>query len=219
MLYPAGLRAWQQRLDADCVGHSHHSLGSNNFRKVLLRSRLLVPWGQRHSQSFKYLGQPRITPLSGPAAGGHRRILREADPGGGGGLALASGWCFFEDFSIRLLQEGLPCGKGGAAAWALREPRAAARGARWVGDSQGGPCFPVKVLLCVSAMCSLAHWPSAVGGPTQALPGASWHPLLLWLFWALAVFRLGEGWVILPKPGMLGRCLDRHSRVQDLCSP
>lgn len=60
---PPGLRAWQEGLDADWMGRRHHSLGSNNLRKVLLRSRLLVPQGPQHSQSFKYLVQPRITPI------------------------------------------------------------------------------------------------------------------------------------------------------------
>lgn len=46
--------------------------------------------------------------------------------------------------------------------------------------------------------------PPLWAGLARSLPGASWHPLLLLLFWALAVFRLGEGWVILPRPGMLG---------------
>lgn len=46
--------------------------------------------------------------------------------------------------------------------------------------------------------------PRLWAGLPRSLPGASWHPRLLRLFRALAVFRLGEGWVILPSPGMLG---------------
>ena len=46
--------------------------------------------------------------------------------------------------------------------------------------------------------------PRLWAGLPRSLPRASWHPRLLWLFRALAVFRLGEGWVILPRPRMLG---------------
>lgn len=75
---PPDLMAWQERVGADCMGHSHHSLGSNNFRKVLLRSRLLVPQGQKRSQSFKYLAQPRITPIVSASSWG-----TQEDPEGG----------------------------------------------------------------------------------------------------------------------------------------
>lgn len=212
---PPGLRAWPERLDADCMGHSHHSLGSNNFRKVLLRSRLLVPQGPRHSQSFKYLVQPRITPIVLASSWGTQEDP-EGDESWRWGLALAYGWCFFEDFSIWLLQEGPPCGKGGAAAWVLREQRVAEGGAWWVGDSQGGPCFLVKVLLCVSGMCSLAHWALCCG---RAYPG----PARGFLAPSPALAILGTGcvqaWGGMGNPAqtrVLGRCLDRHSRVLDL---
>lgn len=60
--------------------------------------------------------------------------------------------------------------------------------------------------LCPTDVCALAHgapplWAGLAGSPVRA----SWHPPLLWLFWALAMFRDGEGrWVILPRLRMLG---------------
>ena len=58
---------------------------------------------------------------------------------------------------------------------------------------------------CPRDMCALAHGgPPLWAGLAGPLSRASWHPPLLWLFRALAVFRDGEGWVILPRPRMLG---------------
>lgn len=45
-----GKKGWE----AESMGRSRHSMGSNNFRKVLLSSWPLVPQGGRPSQSFKY---------------------------------------------------------------------------------------------------------------------------------------------------------------------
>lgn len=125
--------------------------------------------------------QPRIAPIVLACSWG---ILKNPEGGrswrwgAGGGLPALPYMvpCFCEDFSIWLLQEGLPCGQGGAAAWALREQRAAEGGAWRMGDSQRGPCAQVKVLLCAPGMCVIwPSGPSTVGGPSQVpcpgLPG------------------------------------------------
>lgn len=53
-----GLKDWQERL-----GCGYHSLGSNNFRKVLPRSRPLVPQGSGPARALNTPMQPRIAPI------------------------------------------------------------------------------------------------------------------------------------------------------------
>lgn len=80
------------------------------------------------------------------------------------------------------------CGKGGAAA---RKQRAE-WGACW-GSSHGAVCLGEGAPVCAREVCAVAPGASHCG---RTLPGpllrASWHPVLRWLFWALAVFRLGD---------------------------
>lgn len=147
--------------------------GQEQFQEGLKEGKAFCSPGRRPSQSFKYPGQPRIAPIvlfcSWGTQGGTSIAVEDpeglmlADSGGGAGRssgtslygAVAFLW---KAFPVWLRQEGLLCGKGGAAAQVLREQRAAEGGPWWVGDSQGQLHGRLKVPLCAPEVC--VHWPT-----------------------------------------------------------
>lgn len=85
-------------------------------------------------------------------------MLREADPGAGGGLPYTVWVVLSEDFSIWLLQESLPVAEGRSPAWFFVSNVLAEGGALWVGDSHGGLCTRTEgAPLCTRDVCALAR--------------------------------------------------------------